>query len=124
MSTTAGKPAASPQNPFLELKSERVQALLPQLNAWRPHLGGLEGSFRFKDGGEALAFLRPLAKLLDAHHEPPSRLHLTGPNLSIGLGLGGTRGGVYAADLALAARISALRTAVRSQTPDFTERLG
>ncbi len=103
---------ARPLGPWLELQSERVQRVLGELPSWEPTLGGLEGKFRFASGAQALAFLRPLAALLDAHPEPPNRLVLTGPVLSLALGLGMDRGGVHAADLALAGRISALRNAV------------
>ena len=104
--------SARPLGPWLELQSERVQRALAELPSWEPMLGGLEGKFRFADGAQALAFLRPLAALLEEHPQPPNRLVLTGPVLSLGLGLGVDRGGVHAADLALAGRISALRNAV------------
>ncbi len=124
MKPPLGKPGPSPLGLFLELNSERVREALPQLTAWRPHLGGLEGRFRFRDGTEALAFLRRLTALLDQHPEPPSRLALTGPILSIGLGLSNPTNGVYSADLALAQRITALRNVMTSLPSERSTRLG
>ncbi len=124
MTIPPNPPPTSPQEPFLALKSERVQEALARLTAWQPSLGGLEGTFRFDTGSEALAFLRPLGALLDRHREPPSRLTLTGPILSIGLGLGSESGGVYGADLALAERITALRNVVGGKPKNPPARLG
>ena len=123
MQSTPEKPQTTPLGPWLELKSERVQNALPQLTSWQPSLGGLDGTFRFDNGEQALRFLRPLADLLDAHPEPPSRLTLTGPVLRLALGLGHREGGVRQGDLALAQRISALRQAVGGR-PSYDQELG
>jgi pterin-4a-carbinolamine dehydratase len=97
--------------PYLELKSERVQRELAQLVNWQGSDAGLEGTFRFDEGSQTLAFLRRLAELLEAHAQPPRRLALTGPTLYIALGAVSDPG-ISAADLALAGRISALGDAV------------
>lgn len=103
---------------YLELKSERVQRELAVLPGWKANEQGLEATFQFHDGAQALGFLRQLGDLLDDHPQPPRRLALTGAVLNIALGEDAAPG-IATGDLALAARIAQLRSGAEA-APDET----